>query len=130
MQKIRSVTAMLPVLMGLSVLSVAEARVVNLGEINDYSAYPSYDVTGKQPFADRTTFRVNAMFETRASNPILHPTHAAMVTDVEPALYRKVLSVAAVPQAETGLMVLSGLGLVVFQLRRTQRSLRHRPLAE
>jgi len=36
---------------------------------------------------------------------------------------------AAVPEADTWLMILIGAGLVVFQLRRKQKSLQHRPLA-
>lgn len=36
---------------------------------------------------------------------------------------------AAVPEAETWLMILIGAGLVMFQLRRKQKSLVHRPFA-
>jgi hypothetical protein len=36
---------------------------------------------------------------------------------------------AAVPEADTWLMIVIGAGLVLFQLRRKQKSLQHRPLA-
>jgi hypothetical protein len=38
-------------------------------------------------------------------------------------------NVAAVPEAETWLMIIIGLGLVAFQLQRKQKSLRHQSLA-
>jgi hypothetical protein len=38
-------------------------------------------------------------------------------------------NVAAVPEAETWLMIVIGLGLVAFQLQRKQRSLRHQSLS-
>jgi hypothetical protein len=42
-------------------------------------------------------------------------------------LYRGTLHVAAVPEAETWVMLLMGLGLVAYQLRRKQRSLEQHP---
>jgi hypothetical protein len=42
-------------------------------------------------------------------------------------LYRGTLHVAAVPEADTWVMLLMGLGLVAYQLRRKQRSLEHGP---
>lgn len=43
--------------------------------------------------------------------------------------YTASYSVAAVPEAETWLMIVIGLGLVAFQLQRRQRSLRQQTLA-
>jgi hypothetical protein len=43
-------------------------------------------------------------------------------------LYSGSLQVAAVPEAETWVMLLVGFGLVVYQLRRKQRSLEQQPL--
>jgi len=45
-----------------------------------------------------------------------------------PGLYGTFFSVAAVPEADTWLMMIIGAGLVGFQLRRKQKVLRHRPL--
>jgi len=42
-------------------------------------------------------------------------------------VYRGTLHVAAVPEADTWVMLLMGLGLVAYQLRRKQRSLEQRP---
>ena len=42
-------------------------------------------------------------------------------------IYRGTLHVAAVPEADTWVMLLVGLGLVGYQLRRKQRSLEQRP---
>jgi len=42
-------------------------------------------------------------------------------------IYRGTLHVAAVPEADTWVMLLVGLGLVAYQLRRKQRSLEQRP---
>jgi hypothetical protein len=42
--------------------------------------------------------------------------------------YGTIFSVTAVPEADTWLMILIGAGLVAFQLRRKQKTLRHRPL--
>jgi hypothetical protein len=44
--------------------------------------------------------------------------------------YKDVLTIAAAPTPENWLCILIGLGLVAFQLRRTQRLLQHRPLAD
>jgi len=43
-------------------------------------------------------------------------------------IYGTLFSVSAVPEADTWLMLLIGAGLVAFQLRRKQKTLRHRPL--
>lgn len=56
-------------------------------------------------------------------------THTLAISRMRPSFYRNVLTVAAVPEAETWLMILTGLGLVSFQLRRTQKLLQHVPLA-
>jgi type 1 fimbria pilin len=42
--------------------------------------------------------------------------------------YGTIFSVATVPEADTWLMILIGAGLVAIQLRRKQKTLRHRPL--
>lgn len=44
------------------------------------------------------------------------------------ATYFNALSVSAVPEADTWLMLIAGVGLVVFQLRRKQHSLPQRPI--
>ena len=44
------------------------------------------------------------------------------------ATYFNALSVSAVPEADTWLMLIAGAGLIGFQLRRKQQSLPHRPI--
>ena len=45
------------------------------------------------------------------------------------ATYFNALSVSAVPEADTWLMLIAGAGLIGFQLRRKQQSLPHRPIS-
>jgi opacity protein-like surface antigen len=137
----KTLKRVLAALVALSAISGAQAATVDLGKFDGESRYFGGTAGRSSAFADyaglRLPEKVSGLW-TRI------PTASPSFADLSAGRYRWEITgyigrqsglwggkmmVSAVPEADVWLMLLIGLGLIGYQLRRKQRSLKQPPFA-
>jgi hypothetical protein len=131
MKSFRPARVFLSTLLGFSLTHQLQAHTVHLGTIGNQQVHSFYDQSNPGASPDVSDIRSSWAGGGAYSFADLArgTTHTFAITGMRPRFYRHVLTVAAVPDAETWLMIFIGIGLISFQLRHTQKLLQHRPLA-
>jgi hypothetical protein len=116
-------------------MSPAQGRAVYVGTLNPEQAHSIYDeypaaFVGAVDAGLNPSPGIASMYRSGAAGvDYAASLHTAGLSGAKSELRRIVRAETATPKTETLLMIVTGLGLVAFQMRRVQRLLHHRPFS-